>query len=153
MGLYTLICTNGVVLPKRFGYAKIKPRAEMNLESVTATFKNKIDNMLDKKDLIVEWFDKAAELPLPYYKTAGITKSVSRITSQEEMMELFGIDDDTRIDIKKKGKDEEYQAEDSPFKAYETYYNISKFANDFKGLTRRQLQQLAGRMISAELLN
>lgn len=152
--LYTLVCSNGAILPRKHGQAKIKIKGkEINPEQIVPAFRYKIDHLLKDSARIIERYNKMPEIQMDNFRANSVLRSLAKILDEDSAIDLFGIDTEERKEIKAKAKIDEMRDQETDFNLYNIHYKVTEIANSFKGSTRRRLQVLGGRMLNYEELN
>lgn len=152
--LYTLVCSNGAILPRVFGQIRIKLN-NFNIEptALTEKFQRQLNQLFSQTGRLKANLEKMPNTLLTFKKLNSLVKKVSRVTDPDTALEVFEIDEDERSEIKLKSKNYEEAYEESEINYYKAYSKITNIANNYKSTTRKRLQITAGKLLTAEELN
>jgi hypothetical protein len=144
--VWTLICSNGAILPKRFGQVKIRiKRKDVNVESISRSFQYKLERMLQDNSIIASRMNKMGDSNLRKGEAAWLFKSVSRAVGKDQMLETFGIEGKEFGDLKAEARLDDHREEETEFNVYDNYSKVTNLANEHYGETRRKLQTIGGK--------
>lgn len=151
--LMQLICTNGAQAPRSFGQMTCFGGGERKLEN----FFMKLEDQFGQMQILQEAYHHLKNTEMDTDRFRYYWDTVNRILQDDnETDNVFDVDAAQREDYKERAKIEKKNARDllrdpeyslTPLVFYDTYYNITRYAQNTRVIDRRELTKLAGRML------
>jgi len=150
---YTLICSNGAILPKRFGQIRMRIKSgEADPEAIARNLAYKLRNLIQSTESLGNRFNKMGQINLSFGRTYGILNSCSKVTDREEVLDHFKISGDEFTEIKQSAKNDEIRFDETEYGMYDFYSKVTNMANNHYGSERKRLQTIGGKFLEFEEL-
>ena len=150
--LWTLVCSNGAILSKRFGGFKINLRGkDIDPESISRTFQYKLEKMIKQADSIPEKLCSLNGKKMTAKIGYSVLRSAAKLVGNDVIVDKFDMEEEDYSNLRHMAKLEETKDNEVDLDAYELYYGITELANSYYGHTRRRLQKIGGSFLELEL--
>jgi len=152
--LWRLICTNGMTLPTRIGYAKLRIKEG---REVSVSLNNFI-NQIQKMSLDLELIDSSLrdlDRSLIIDEFSRYWKGLRKIVRDDEYLdqEIFQVEQEERqlylAQDRVAKKDPEMELEETPVNGYDLMNNVTLKAKEFDQSTRRKMEAYGGKILMA----
>lgn len=153
--LLRLVCTNGMTMPSREGFLKLRNKFGRNIDNALDNFLEKLTEMSMNTTLIENQL-KSLNRPLNVLEYAKYYKGIQGIIKDEDYTDtsIFKVDKDQRLIYL--AQDRAYKKgvlsklEKTNLNGYSVLNNLTDRAKSFEQDQRQKLEAYAGTMISSE---
>lgn len=154
--LWRLICLNGMTLPVKLGFAKMRTKPDRELSVSLNHFLSQVDN-LGLQANSVEKALKGLNRPLNSLEFARYWKGLDKIVRDRDYLdtEIFVVDTEERQEFLSDGRMAKKFPDRTPMdtgvNGYELVNNVTDRAKTFDQTIRLRLEEFAGKIVSNQM--
>lgn len=143
--IWTLVCTNGAILPRELFREKLNLKNVLNVEEILSRFTQKIDeNTLDQSKIKIS-IDRLKEAHFTVGDFKNIFSFAKRLVGSDVVEDVLRKPGEEYLNHKNDDQDFELEI----YSKYDTYYNLTDYGSNIikSGRLSRKFQTRAGKLL------
>lgn len=146
--LWTLVCTNGMIAPREFGFSRLKNKGNKEIPVILNEFISEGMQLLGQENNINEILNTMETTMMDFKSLKRTVSRFKRQFGEDEVVSIVGEDAYADFEASKGSEDEEI----TDTNWYQIYYNVTDYASNKtnSAMDSRNLQNFAGRLLLKE---